>query len=208
MDIRCPFFQRQRGELAWDVSEQQLMDTISGTRGALPHYNQVVWSFNKNTTKQQNSIVDIDGLSYYIGHGNPGRAAEGESNNCLIDSLRQCVGLLVDRRKVRADLQKEFCNAEGRALVTQTSYLDIEYHWRAILQSLFRYNTSGLPPHCEIHEWCVIALDYSNPGNGNVNGNLAAPNRLVVMNTMDRHFDPCLWFQTRAASSGAQSSSG
>ena len=33
--------------------------------------------------------LDIEGIHYYVGYGDPGRAEDGEYNNCLIDSLRQ-----------------------------------------------------------------------------------------------------------------------
>ena len=191
-DVRCSFFLRQRRDLPWEVNEQQLMDTRPETGG--DNSNQVVWTFTTNTTKPNKRFVDVDGVSYYIGYGNPGRAAEGERNNCLIDSLRQCLGLTADRKKVRADLQAQFGSAvEDRAKVTDSSYLDVDFHWRAILHSLFRHNTSGLPLHCDINEYCVIALYTNNPGNGSVNGNLAAPHRLIVLNTSDIHFDPCLY---------------
>ena len=146
----------------------------------------------------------MDGVSNYIGHGDPGRAHEGENNNCLIDSLRQCTGLMVDRKLVRDDLVSQFHTAAGRAAVTQTSFLDVESHWRAILQSLFLHNTSGVAAQCDVSQFCVIALDATNPGNGNVNGNLSAPFRLVVMNTSDIHFDPCLLLQERTSSSSGR----
>ena len=145
----------------------------------------------RNYTSQQANCRN--GRSVLLhGHGDPGRAHEDEYDNCLIDSLRQCVGIVADRKLVRDDLMQEFHTAVGRAQVTQTSFLDVESHWRAILQSLFKHNTCGAPAQCDIRQYCVIALDATNPGNGNVNGNLSASNRLVVMNTSDIHFDPCL----------------
>ena len=138
-DVRCPYFQRSRHALDWETNEQQSRDTQPGTGGAVPHFSQVVWRFN--TTRRRSAIVEVDGVSYYVGHGDPGRATENESNNCLIDSLRQCIGIHVDRRRVRADLLQEFSAAIGRARVTQGSFLDFESHWRAILQSISRHNT-------------------------------------------------------------------
>lgn len=203
-DVRCPFYQRAAGQLYWRANEQQLLDTLPGTGGAVPHFSQVVWRFN-GVTRSNRHIVEVDGVLYYMGHGDPGRAREGEHNNCLIDSLRQCIGITADRKLVRDDLENEFRNAAGRALVTQTSFLDVESHWRAILRSLFLHNTSGAPAQCDVDQFCVIALDATNPGNGNVNGNLSAPNRLVVMNTSDIHFDPCLQLHGVASSSRERS---
>ena len=143
----------------------------------------------------------MDGVSYYKGYGDPGRAHEGEHNNCLIDSLRQYVGIVADRKLVRNELVQQYHTAVGRARVTHTSFLDVETHWRAILHCLFKHNTSGAPAQCDITQFCVIALDATNPGNGNVNGNLYASYRLVVMNKNDTHFDPCLPVVEQASSS-------
>ena len=97
-----------------------------------------------------------------------------------------------DRLAVRCDLEAEFRSAAGRARVTQTSFLDFESHWQAILRSLFLHNTSGLPTLCEPLDYCVIALYANREGHGDVQGNPLAPNRLVVLNNSDIHFDPCL----------------
>ena len=104
----------------------------------------------------------------------------------------------------KKDLQIEFGNAVGRAQVTEDSYLDVECHWRTIVRSLFLHNGSGQPTRCDVTQFCVIALDATNPGNGVVNGNLDAPYRLVVMNTSDIHFDPCLQLHTRSSASSGQ----
>ena len=80
--------------------------------------------------------------------------------------------------------------------VTFKSYLDIESHWRAILLSLFRHNTSGLATFCRLDEYCVIALSRENVGHGNVMGTLGARYTLVVLNDSDTHFDPCMKLDT------------
>ena len=134
----------------------------------------------------------VDGVLRFVGRGDPGRAADGEHNNCLIDSLRQCAGLSVDRKLVRRELAIQFGDAFGRAKVTTTAYLDVESHWQAILLSLFRHNASGLPATCETRVYCVIALYANSEGNGIVLGNLRAPNRLVFLNDSGIHCDPCL----------------
>jgi hypothetical protein len=198
----CPYFQRARSDLNWATNEQQLLDTMPGTEGAVPHFTQVDWRLTDTTTQRGSPIIEVDGVSHYIGHGDPGRASKGETNNCLIDSLRQCIGMSADRKAVRADLLHEFGNAVGRAQVSQTSFLDVESHWQSIIQSLFKHDTSDLSAHCNTRDYCVIALDSTNPGNGNVSGNLTAPYRLIVMNTSDRHFDPCLQLQ-REESAGS-----
>ena len=148
-------------------------------------------------------MVTVDDVSYERGRGDPGQGHKSEYNNCLIDSLRQCLGIDVDRKKVRADLERTYRDAIGREQVTHTSYLDIESHWRAILQSIFKHNTSNSPRECDLDEYCIIALYATNEGHGWTNDNLNARYRLVVLNTDDIHFDPCLRKQ-----SGSSASSG
>ena len=122
--------------------------------------------------------------------------------------MRQCIGITADRivelrRQVRRDLQRDFCNAAGRARVTRYSYLDVENHWRTILQSFFQH-AFPLPQSCEVNDYCVIALHAdSDGGNGNVNGDLRAPHRCVILNWGDVHFDPCLQLRPQSASSSS-----
>ena len=190
-DARCPYFQRVRGKVTWDANESQLQDTKAGTGGSLPHQSQINWRFNGNTTSGSTSIV-VDGRPYYVQYGNPGRLSEGERNNCLIDSLRQCIGVQCDRTLVRADLQSLYEFHAGRAKVTFDSYLDVEEHWKDILRSLFRHNTSGVSPNFNPDDYCVIALSKNMEAHGVVLGSRAARFRLVVLNTSDVHFDACL----------------
>ena len=190
-DLRCEFFQRMRGHICWTANAQQLMDTQAGTDGALPHYSQVEWHFEGRTDRGSRKVV-VDGISYFVGRGDPGRAVDSEYNNCLIDSLRQCLGLIADLKTVRSDLISEFANEVGRAKVTQSSFLDIEIHGRAILRSLFRHNSSGQTSSYESRIYCIIALYANNVGHGVVVGDRTAPLRLVVLNDSDTHFDPCM----------------
>ena len=134
----------------------------------------------------------INGQYYYKGRGNPGSANDNEYNNCLIDSIRQCLGLECDRKLVRQELEVTYGRDSGRARVTEKSYLDVEHHAQAIIGSLYRHNTSGQRSDCSIADFCVIALYVDREGNGSVVGPLTALNHLVVLNTADVHFDPCL----------------
>ena len=77
MDIRCDFFQRERGCVPWPASEQQLMDAAAGTSGALPHFSQITWQFDGFTSRGSQRLL-VDGSTYFVGHGDPGRASDGE----------------------------------------------------------------------------------------------------------------------------------
>ena len=204
-DERCPFFNKRRGELGWATTAQDQLDTQAGTRGSVPHRTQFRW---RQTNSKIVEIEDPDALGtwipYKMPYGNPGQG--DEVNSCLIDSLHQCVDLAVDRRLVRQDLLDEFKDAAYPAKVTQTSFLDVESHWKAILRSLFRHNTSGKPTRCNVEDYCVITLAEHAPGCGAVCGNLRAPHRFLVMSQHNVHFNPCL--PHRSASTGARSSSG
>jgi len=133
----------------------------------------------------------LDGKFYSVGYGNPGSEKDGESNNCLIDSLRQCLNLLVDRKRVRADLIALFGNANGRAKVTLNSFLDLDSHWQTIVVSLFRHTLCNPIANVQLDNFCVIGLFTDDPDHGVVLGD-PSKRRLVVLNTSDTHFDPCL----------------
>ena len=192
-DPRCDFFGQTRGTLPLhdDVDTEQLRDTEAGTQGSLPHFSQVVWTFTDGARTE----LIVDGMPYRKGYGYPGDASIGELNNCLIDSLRQTLdNLQCDRKLVRKDLQREFGEfdaLEPRRHVTHGSYLDVEFHWRSVLRSLFRHNTSGREHICDIDDYRVVALSGNVPGNGVVLGNRDARYVLVVINWGDVHFDPC-----------------
>ena len=160
------------------------MDTQSGTGGSVPHMNQITWAWAGE------GRVILDGVSYMVGYGNP-----GGYNDCLIDSVRQCLCLNTDPRRVRDDLLTAFAavtDSLDRAHVTSNFYLDLDSHWEVLLRSLFRHNTCGAPTECDVTSYCIISLSRYNNRHGNVVGNFRAPNRIVVMNTSDSHFDPGL----------------
>ena len=196
-DFRCMYFRRSRDDLGWDATPQELLDTQPGTGGSVPHSQQVHWEFDGVTTWGATKLV-VDGVRYFVGRGDPGDACIGEYNNCLIDSLRQCLGIKCDCRKVRADLMAAYGNASGRAKVTLMSYLDVDSHWETIIASLFRHNKNGLPVHVDLGTFCVVALDRHRCDHGVVLGgsNSTHVERIVVLNAGDIHFDPCIKFQT------------
>ena len=165
-----------------------MLDTQSGTGGTLPHLSQVTWA----VAADPRTLV-VDGVSYRIGMGDPNGDGNGVcANNCLIDPLRQCLGLEADCTLVRRDLLAQYSDAVGRARVTINSYLDVQSHWAAIVQSLFCRNTSGERTTCNVDSYCVIALSHERERHGSVEGSRAAMWKLVVMNYRDMHVDPCL----------------
>jgi len=179
-DLRCPYYQKKRGELTWLTNGQEMMDTQYQSEVNVPHMTEVEWSYSGSIT------LKVKGHWY-----RKGSACEDGYNNCLIDSIRQCLGLECDHKRVRDHLIKMYGNRSDRANVTAMSYLDVESHAQAIISSLYRNNTSGEQLKCSINDFCVIALSANQEGNGIVVGNLSAPNHLVVLNFSDVHFVPC-----------------
>ena len=173
-DPLCAFYNRSAGQLAWRASEQELLDTQPGTEGRVRHMNQLAWHWNGD------GIVVVGGRTYDVGRGNP-----GGFNDCLIDSLRQCLDLDTDPRMIREDLTVAFADAKDeRARVTSNSFLDLDSHWQVFPRALFRHNTCGVSRECDLQLYCI--------NTGQVVGDIGAPRRLVIMNTSDMHFDPCL----------------
>ena len=158
----------------------------------MPHFSELSWHF-ESATADQPRIVVVDGHSYKVGEGDPGYINGVCENNCLIDSLRQCLGIEADCRKVRRDLINEFAGAaDHRARVGATTYLDVGAHWRSILRSLFRHEVTGLTVTWSVDDFRVIALSANNAGHGTPEGHRDAPRTLVVLNHGDVHFDPYL----------------
>ena len=87
-DPLCTFYRRARGSVVWSTNAQQLLDTDAGTQGSVPHMSQLPWTFTNNSRTQ----MLVDGVAYRRGYGFPGDSRNEEFNNCLIDSLRQCLG--------------------------------------------------------------------------------------------------------------------
>ena len=134
----------------------------------------------------------MNGVRCVVGYGCPGTPHTKERNNCLIDSLRQCLGIRCDRTLVRQDLLEQFGAAVGSARVTPTNFLDVKEHGRAIVASLLRHQEGTVPAP---QDYCIIALHVSRDGSadhGFVVGNLRAAQTFIVLSKANMHFDPCL----------------
>ena len=194
-DFRCPFFGRARGVLDWEVPTADMRDTEAGTQGQIPHRSQVDFTANDALSE-----FIVNGLSYKRGRGEPGSDEYGCLNNCLIDSLRQTLGLQCDCTDVRRDLQQQFSNVdpmENRRYVDYRSYLDVRCHWRAILRSLFSHSIGAPTTSRDPHDYRIITLstqgvERSTCTHGAVEGDANARYTLVILNVGDVHFDPCL----------------
>ena len=160
---------------------------------------QVTWH-RLGRDQNGSQLIAVDGREYFVGRGNPGTSVDQEYNNCLIDSLRQCLNLMVNRKTVRQELMASFGNAVGRARVTETSYLDVEEHGQHIITYLFRHNLLRPIQNIDLDQFCIIALSATDCNHGVVVGRRDARRRLVVLNHGDIHFDPCLPRSTESMS--------
>ena len=114
----------------------------------------------------------------------------GDSNNCLIDSLRQCLRIESDNMAVRRELQVEFANAVGAERVTANSYLEVTTHAMAIVRALFKHNRSNRPKDIDPYTFCVVGLSANAAStHGDFAGNVASQERLFVMNIGNCHFN-------------------
>ena len=118
-------------------------------QGKLPHMTELPWKLLGVDAKTRTRFVEIEGVRHRIGK------APGLGYNCLLYSLRQCLGVDVDVTLVRADLQKEFpdpchgiCSPIGtHCLDDCTKVYAMNFlcttHCRAAVQSIFRHCTAA-----------------------------------------------------------------
>ena len=182
-DPRCDFFGVDRGVFSWPATQLQLRDANADTRGNVPHCRGFSWGFQFGSR----DLLVVDDVTYLR------TRASSAGNNCLIDSLRQCLKIPdCDCSLVRQDLLQQFGNASGAANVTTWSHLDAESHWKAILASLFRIHAEELATPRDPEQYCVVVLACHREGQGNFLGDAHAAHRLVVMNENNLHFEPCM----------------
>ena len=128
--------------------------------------------------------VRINGVEYE--HG----AAASTGCNCLIDALRQRLGLeggadLLAR--VRDALRREFGRARGPQRVKADNYLEFSLHWRAAARYLLE--ATGHDPR-EVDRLRVVCLDDVRRDNVDVEGE---GDRVLHFISLDgNHFVP-LW---------------
>ena len=180
-DPRCDFYGFDRGDLPWEATPLQLLDSQAG--GNVSHCRGFSWRFLFGSR----GALEVDGLTYRR------TAASSDGNNCLIDSLRQCLKIAAcDCSLVRQELLRQFGNASGPANVTARSHLDAESHWKAILVSLLRMHAGEIATSRDPEDYSVVVLACHREGQGDLLGDSQAPHRLVVMNEDNLHFEPCM----------------
>lgn len=121
----------------------------------------------------------VDGRRYRRGF------ASGRANNCLIDTLRQKLGLVANVDWVRSQLQFRF-SEPGAAQVTAANFLTLDLHWEAVVDLLLE-NAERAVRHDAVR---IVCVDTEFLGNGDVLGNGALS--LFIARENGNHFVPLI----------------
>ena len=160
---------------------------------SVPHMRQVKWELLAEQMHGGGELVRVEGRDFFFGR------ASGEDNNCLIDTLRQKLGNMVcSLEAVRVSLMAEFPSGPRR--VTDHNYLELEHHWRHVIEFLGTNSPTGnaLDPS----RFRIVCIDRRYPGNGDVEGDGAVT--LFIARVNANHFVPLIPYhgrRSRAASS-------
>ena len=185
----CPDFPLPRGA-PWNAAhaDAQLGDHV-------PHMRQVRWELLRERTLGGSEIVRIEGRDFYFGE------ASGDDNNCLIDTLKQKLKAFASLQAVRRMLMDQY--PAGPRRVTDENYLELEYHWRHVIEFLgaASNNVTALNPD----RYRIVCIDRGYPGNGDVEGNGAITLHIARVNA--NHFAPLFPYHAlcRGTASAAQS---
>ena len=140
----------------------------------MPHMAQVDWSL-------EGEHVIISGRRYVQGF------ASSISSNCLIDTLREKLNIIANVALIRRYLMAML--PAGHSQVAAPIFLTPSYHWRAVIDSLFRYDMSGKPKLTHSHIQ-IVCVDVSYAGNGEAVGTGHMTLHLAKIGT--NHFTPLI----------------
>ena len=126
--------------------------------------------------------VAVDGRVYQMG------GASGDGCNCLIDTLKQKLGIICDVPRVRAELQKR--HTRGPSRIRPHDYLELQYHWRDIIELLGRCNLIGGQKPLDSRQFKIVCVDMLYIGSGDVEGD--GQRTLCIAWQNRNHFVPLL----------------
>ena len=112
----------------------------------------------------ENDLVVVNGTPFEQG------SASGASCNCLIDTLRQHLGVNVDIPDIRRRLQVLF--PSGPDKVTKANFLDFRAHGPTILRlisNLASRQRGGRPIDTSVFQ--IVCVDLQYLGHGDIVGN-------------------------------------
>ena len=164
--------------------------------GNIRHRTEVRWQRVGRGHHGERALL-IDGEYYSLG------GATGSHNNCLIDTLRQCLNMMANVEAVRLRLMREFdtrcgplCRESGEnctatcTKVYRRNYLTTD-HWEAALRLLGEH---GEPRRLtfDTSQFCLRVIELTWQDHGVVLGNPNVQRRLTVAREHGNHFIPVL----------------
>ena len=105
-----------------------------------------------------NVIVRVNNKDFTMGE------ASGDGCNCLIDTLRQSLGVICNVSDIRSMLEQR--HAGKASHIAPGSYLELEPHWRDIVDLLSRHNL--LRQTFQADRLRIVCVDVNLPGHGDV----------------------------------------
>jgi len=125
-------------------------------------------------------VIRIEGLDYFVG------AASGDGCNCLIDSLRQCLNLICNVSYIRQVLEDRHRGQDSQ--IEQSDYLQLDLHWRDILELLAQHNLCER--NFDVNDCRIVCVDMILCGHGDVVGSDEAHHILYICRQNMNHFVP------------------
>ena len=155
----CPVLRQPRGE----HPDAQLGDNV-------PHMHQLPWEELSAAPPGGAKVLRVEGHLFALGW------ADGEDNNCLIDTLRQQLEVQAVLSEVRHKLVAAF--PRGPQQVQAWSFLELQHHREEVVRHLGR----------DPESFRVVCVDLQYPGNGDVVGQGAQT--LYIARGGANHFVP------------------
>jgi hypothetical protein len=195
----CKFFNKVReahrdagfGDLVPHEKQVDIKIIDEGTQVPLHVQLPVGWWHRRRV------VVRIDGLDFSIGR------ASGHQNNCLIDSLRQCLDMICHVENLRSKLVRLHKNRVTR--IPEGDFLDFADHWQDVITLLSEFDQSSKPV-VRCSTVTIVCVDLNLPGHGNVVG--TGPHKLYIARQNLNHFVPLVRTFGRGGQGSSSSSSG
>ena len=179
----CPFQGRSPGQLEWQPDDQDIQDCFPGTKGSLPHRQQLEWSLSERFGTGE-CLVTVEGKIFISGH------ATSANCNCLIHTVAQALGVECDLSAVRSALMLR--HTSGPAKVTARNYLTLDAHWEDVVHFV-SWHAVGCSDLVPSSDFCLRCIDLAHPGHGDVVGEPGAPRALLFAREDGNHFVPLHW---------------
>ena len=191
-NLQCPYYGRRRedhgdAEMGDTVPHMQQIDVVCIANNAVVPAGEK----GMNWWRYQRVQFLFEDHVYQMGQ------ATCDENNCLIDTLAQAIGdTRCDLSLIRRELRRR------HPTLRPLQYLDLETHWRDVIELLGLYNTSPTGGAWSPDHFRITCLDLCFLGSGNVVGDGARC--LPIARQNQNHFVPLLRDTMAGDASGAE----